>query len=323
MNRKIFYQALRPALFRKGLQQVQVDRLEAILNELENTGTDLYQEAWAYVLATGYHEARQYLAYSEEGGDTYLQRMYDPEFNPTTAKRLGNTQKGDGIKFKARGPAGLTGRWNYYAQGKKLNLPLVDRPELAEQADIAAKIMVRGMIDGAFRRDEQGEPYHLARYFNDKTIDFVNARNIINGKLDRADVVASYAEQFNAALQVAFDAEAEASHEKEPLEAEIVEQAEEKESLHFNFPEATANDADAEPSYQKPWWSGWKTYLIAALTGGVGVAAILGYIPGLSAEAGAMLLQQALIGAGIRSAMSHMVLRALIFYLQQQNRGKT
>ncbi|MGH2734949.1 MAG: peptidoglycan-binding protein [Actinomycetota bacterium] len=44
---------------------------------------------------------------------------------------LGNTQPGDGVRFKGRGPIQITGRWNYTHFGKLLGLDLVRRPEMA------------------------------------------------------------------------------------------------------------------------------------------------------------------------------------------------
>lgn len=44
---------------------------------------------------------------------------------------LGNTQPGDGRRYKGRGPIQLTGRANYRAAGKALGLPLEEQPELA------------------------------------------------------------------------------------------------------------------------------------------------------------------------------------------------
>ena len=44
-------------------------------------------------------------------------------------KDLGNTQPGDGARFKGRGPIQLTGRANYAAAGSALGLDLVGNPE--------------------------------------------------------------------------------------------------------------------------------------------------------------------------------------------------
>ena len=53
---------------------------------------------------------------------------------------LGNTQKGDGRRYKGRGLIQLTGRANYRSIGKKLNLPLEQHPELAAEPAISLKI---------------------------------------------------------------------------------------------------------------------------------------------------------------------------------------
>jgi putative chitinase len=53
-------------------------------------------------------------------------------------KDLGNTQKGDGTRYRGRGLIQLTGRANYTAASKALGEPYVDKPELVERFPAAA-----------------------------------------------------------------------------------------------------------------------------------------------------------------------------------------
>lgn len=55
-------------------------------------------------------------------------------------KDLGNTQPGDGKRFKGRGIFQLTGRVNYTAYGKRLGLDLVSNPELAAIPENSVRI---------------------------------------------------------------------------------------------------------------------------------------------------------------------------------------
>ena len=57
-------------------------------------------------------------------------------------KDLGNTQKGDGVRFKGRGPIQLTGRNNYAAAGKALGVDFINHPTLAAQPQYAFKTAV-------------------------------------------------------------------------------------------------------------------------------------------------------------------------------------
>ena len=55
-------------------------------------------------------------------------------------KDLGNTQKGDGKRFKGRGIFQLTGRANYIKYGKLLGVDLVNNPTVAEQPEISVRV---------------------------------------------------------------------------------------------------------------------------------------------------------------------------------------
>ena len=46
-------------------------------------------------------------------------------------KDLGNTAKGDGVRFKGRGPIQLTGRANYRTFGRRIGIDLERHPEVA------------------------------------------------------------------------------------------------------------------------------------------------------------------------------------------------
>lgn len=53
---------------------------------------------------------------------------------------LGNTQLGDGPRFKGRGPIQITGRANYTAAAQALGLPLVEHPEMAAEPRYAFRV---------------------------------------------------------------------------------------------------------------------------------------------------------------------------------------
>ena len=85
-----------------------------------NIGTPLRQAAFLAQLA---HESGS-LRYVKElaSGEAYEGRL-----------DLGNTEEGDGVKYKGRGLIQITGRSNYQACGSALGLDLLNHPELLEQ----------------------------------------------------------------------------------------------------------------------------------------------------------------------------------------------
>jgi len=153
----------------------------------------------AYALATAYLEtAHTMQPIMEYGGKAYFHRMYDIEGSrPAKARELGNTSPGDGCKYCGRGYVQLTGKANYARAGRALGIDLVNNPDLAMQADVAADIMTRGMEEGWFTGKRCSDYLPKVGYAGSGP--FKNARRIINGT-DRADDVASYALEFQKAL---------------------------------------------------------------------------------------------------------------------------
>jgi putative chitinase len=62
--------------------------------------------------------------------------------NTIYGNRMGNSEPGDGYKYRGRGYIQLTGRENYEKMGKLLKIDLVDNPDLAARPDYAAQIAV-------------------------------------------------------------------------------------------------------------------------------------------------------------------------------------
>lgn len=171
------------------LDQVQVDSIKALIAK-----TGHWNIGWvAYALATAWHESRL-RPIKEAGSNAYLSK-YD---TGKLALALGNTPEadGDGILYAGRGFVQLTGKANYTKASKYLNLPLLEKPDLALELNNAVAILVWGMEEGIFTGKA------LKHYiFNDvgTTTEFTNARRIINGT-DRAALIAGYANQFQNVL---------------------------------------------------------------------------------------------------------------------------
>lgn len=196
MDRARFYAALRhrdSGVFGTSLTQAQVDRLEAILTKLDAILIERAQAA--YILATAYHESDRFHTMEEyASGVAYEGRA-----------TLGNTQPGDGKRFKGRGFVQITGRRNYTDWAKRLGIDLVGNPALAARIDYATTILIDGMMLGTFTDRK------LPDYVFGTKKDYVGARRVVNGT-DRATMIATYAHAFEKALAGAgYDAAASRS----------------------------------------------------------------------------------------------------------------
>ena len=96
-----------------------------------NTAMNRYQiigskRVAAFIAQIG-HESGQLKYVKEIWGPTAAQARYEGRAD------LGNTQPGDGSKYRGRGLIQITGRANYKASGEALGLNLINHPELLEK----------------------------------------------------------------------------------------------------------------------------------------------------------------------------------------------
>ena len=78
----------------------------------------------------------------ESGGFVYKRELASGEAYEGRVQSLGNTQAGDGVRFKGRGHIQITGRANYEKYGKMIGQDLINNPELAEDPEIANQLAV-------------------------------------------------------------------------------------------------------------------------------------------------------------------------------------
>ena len=183
-DRKALFDVYRAAW--GSLTQSQVDGLDFLLSRME-TDERLERPTWAaYMLATVQHEcAATWQPITERGG-----RAYFDKYEPSTpiGRRLGNTQPGDGYRYRGRGYVQITGAQNYGRFGLK------DDPEAALNPATAYEILSRGMTEGLFTGKK------LGMYLTADRTDYRQARRIVN-RLDRADLIAGYARLFERGLK--------------------------------------------------------------------------------------------------------------------------
>lgn len=146
-----------------------------IIDEARNRG--VLRNQLAYILATAYHEtAHTMKPVREYGGEKYLRsKKYYP--------------------YVGMGYVQLTWDYNYKKAGDKLGADFIKNPKLLLEPKYASPILIIGMIEGWFTGKK------LSDYITLNKSDFKGARRIVNGT-DKADLIAGYAREYDAALKV-------------------------------------------------------------------------------------------------------------------------
>lgn len=203
-DRTGFFTHVRVTLARGALSPAQVDGLTRLLDAFA-VRRDLFDPRHqAYILATAWHETgarlqpvTENLNYSARGLLTTFPNRFSAEeakayagqpekiANRVYAGRMGNGDEtgGDGWRFRGRGLVQITGRRNYRCFG------IEGAPDKALDPSIATRILINGMVSGAFSGAK------LSDYFRPGREDWVKARAIVNGR-DRAELVAGYGRVF-------------------------------------------------------------------------------------------------------------------------------
>lgn len=188
INRSLFFPYVREHVFHGHLNDQQVTGINSMLDfwDAHMSGKDL--RFLAYPMATTVLESAHTMQpIKERGTNSYFTRMYDIRGSrPKTAKALGNTTPGDGIRYCGRGLCQITGRKNYAWATKATGVDCIANPDALLDPRTACYVLFAGMILGHFTDKK------LSDYFTDTTSDPINARRIINGLDKAADIAQDY-----------------------------------------------------------------------------------------------------------------------------------
>lgn len=182
IDRTIFFAEYRASV--APLAQDQVDGFNTLLDAIEADPEAPPAPQLAYVLATIERETGQTFRPIYERGPRRYFDKYEP--NTRLGRMLGNTDPGDGYRFRGRGYVQVTGRSNYSSLSTAFRQDFVNNPDqllLPNWAWGAASFGMRiGLFTGRKLRDYIDPAGPRADYYN--------ARRIINpGELSAAPAV--------------------------------------------------------------------------------------------------------------------------------------
>ena len=163
--------------FNGKMNEQQTENVNLIV---EHAGDHIDKRQLAYMLATAYHETAHTMRPVEEYGHG-SHHTYGDSAGPY------------GHAYYGRGFVQLTWLHNYTYVGKLIGIDIVKSPDMALIPDVAAKILVHGMVHGWFTGQ------HLGAFFTGTRSDWIDARSVVNGH-DRAALIAGYGLHFYHAL---------------------------------------------------------------------------------------------------------------------------
>lgn len=194
-SRPAFLNRINATLFSGRMSGEQVGGINRYLNAwlvYNNVlGRDIPVTWLAYILATVYHE-------------TAMTMQPIAEYGKGAGYEYGEPDPVTGQVYYGRGDVQLTWIYNYQKAQEyvinfntmKSDLDLVNNPDLALIPWVAAQVTIGGMSQGWFTGAKLGD------YLTPTFTDYVNARRIINGT-DKAQTIAAYAQDFEAAIRLA------------------------------------------------------------------------------------------------------------------------
>jgi len=107
-----------------------------------------------------------------------------------------------------RGFVQLTWERNYRHASEKIGVDLIEDPDKAMHPQIAARVLVFGMMEGWFTTKS------LPQYVNGKK-DYRNARRVVNG-MDKADQIAALANEYELAIADEYEPQGDPDDKPEP-----------------------------------------------------------------------------------------------------------
>lgn len=137
----------------------------------------------AAAAATTAVETGSFAPVTEVGSTSYFDK-YEP--NTSVGKVLGNTQPGDGYRYRGRGFIQLTGRYNYRHFGQIVGTDLEAYPERALEPVTAAKVLAAYFKErGVDRAAERGDWTEVRRLVQGGTDQLSRQVSLIQGFLTR------------------------------------------------------------------------------------------------------------------------------------------